>query len=380
MRRYLIYFAVMALFGTPLFSQEAAGKGGLRMIADLYASPAFTEPTYNMLAMSLNGSLFLGGGSEGFAMGGEIWDHYLTFTAPDDPYNYNGAWNILRGTVTVHAAPLEWLRLKFGLGGAWYRSAFSSNDAGVVGREGPGLSAVADVGVVVIPDVLRLTLLNKFDLVFLEAETMPVYSVALNATVYPGLDWMAFFVEAGLQTFIQAGLPREHDTAMFVWNAGVKFDLSFSPAPQTEPPLIITEKKLTTGPLPARDEKKEREKQIQNLKTGKIGNVVAFDTIIFLPNAPDIKTESYLVLDQIARILHERKTISVEIRGHTNDLGDAKDEFDLSLKRAEAVRAYLISKGIAVRRMKCAGLGSEFSKNLAVTEANRKVEFRILSE
>jgi OOP family OmpA-OmpF porin len=142
----------------------------------------------------------------------------------------------------------------------------------------------------------------------------------------------------------------------------------------------VTVKKPIEGKKPVRDEQKEREKQVQELKTGTTGKIVAFDTIIFFPDSPAIKPESYPVLDQIALILKERKTIAVEIRGHTNDLGDAKDEFDLSLKRAEAVRKYLVGKGIALARMKCAGLGSEFSKNLAVTETNRKVEFRILSE
>ncbi|RPJ04116.1 MAG: OmpA family protein [Spirochaetaceae bacterium] len=341
----------------PIFADETHDQSAFRLAADAFAIPYLIETEENMAGVSLNGSVFFGWGSKAFVIGGEVWEHYLSLNAGSDPLHYNGAWNILRATATLRLAPLDWLSFKLGLGGAWFRSAFSSDEVGTISREGAGISAIAEVSCTLIPSLLTLSLRNRFDLVFLADGAAPFYYGGLNASFYPGADWIALYVEAGLQTFIQQGSPREHDEVMFVLSAGVKIDIAFSAAPVNAV-----------------------EKQLQELKTGGTGKTVSFETIIFYPDSPVLKPESFPVMDQIALILKERKTITVEIRGHTNDLGDAKDEFDLSLKRAETVREYLIRKGIALARMKCAGLGSEFSKNLAITEANRKVEFRIMSE
>jgi outer membrane protein OmpA-like peptidoglycan-associated protein len=382
MRKFICVFMGIVFLSGIARADEGPADNSLRLIADVHALPYFMEPTYAMNGMAFNGSVFFGWGSRAIFIGAEVWENYLTLDAPTDVYNYNGAWNILRGTATLHLAPADWLALKFGLGGAWFSSAFSSDDVGIVGRQGPAASAVADAAVILVPAVLSIALRNRLDLVFLPEGLTPFYYGGLNISVSPGVAWLTFYAEAGVQTFIQADLPRTQNDAMFVWGAGVRINIAFAAASAGAAPVTVTVtvKKPIEGKKPVRDEQKEREKQVQELKTGTTGKIVAFDTIIFFPDSPAIKPESYPVLDQIALILKERKTIAVEIRGHTNDLGDAKDEFDLSLKRAEAVRKYLVGKGIALARMKCAGLGSEFSKNLAVTETNRKVEFRILSE
>lgn len=75
-----------------------------------------------------------------------------------------------------------------------------------------------------------------------------------------------------------------------------------------------------------------------------------FDEYTLLP-------ESYPELDRLASILLKSTDIRVEIDGHTDIIGKGEYNFDLSLRRAEEVRNYLVSKGIDKSRFKVEGFG-----------------------
>ena len=71
----------------------------------------------------------------------------------------------------------------------------------------------------------------------------------------------------------------------------------------------------------------------------------------------------------------------VEIQGHTDDRGGAKMNMELSKRRAEAVRGYLISAGVNGTRLTAKGFGSRRPKAINITAQgrarNRRVEFHI---
>jgi len=69
--------------------------------------------------------------------------------------------------------------------------------------------------------------------------------------------------------------------------------------------------------------------------------------------------DSYAILDRVYESLVEWPEIRIEIRGHTDSVGSALANRMLSRKRAEAVRDYLISKGIAPDRLKAEGMGED---------------------
>jgi OOP family OmpA-OmpF porin len=54
-----------------------------------------------------------------------------------------------------------------------------------------------------------------------------------------------------------------------------------------------------------------------------------------------------------------KKTARVEISGHTDNVGSAKANKALSLKRAQACRDYLVSKGVDGSRIAAIGAGDE---------------------
>jgi len=92
---------------------------------------------------------------------------------------------------------------------------------------------------------------------------------------------------------------------------------------------------------------------------------------------------SSAVLDEAVAMLKKYPTVRIEISGHTDSSGDGAQNRALSQKRADAVRDYLIQRGIAAGRLDSKGYGSDFPiGNNATPEGkaqNRRVEFKLLS-
>ncbi|MCU0430221.1 MAG: DUF6089 family protein [Cytophagaceae bacterium] len=101
---------------------------------------------------------------------------------------------------------------------------------------------------------------------------------------------------------------------------------------------------------------------------------------VFFETGKDvIKKESFDDLDNLVAILNSEKDVNCNINGHTDNVGDEAKNVDLSKRRAEAVKAYLISKGIAAERLTAEGFGSSKpladNKTAAGRALNRRVEF-----
>ena len=77
-------------------------------------------------------------------------------------------------------------------------------------------------------------------------------------------------------------------------------------------------------------------------------------------------------------------SIKIAIHGHTDDKGDDNTNLILSSNRAEAVKNYLIEKGIDANRLSSKGFGEQKPKELNDSEENRKInrrtEFQLLKE
>lgn len=70
-----------------------------------------------------------------------------------------------------------------------------------------------------------------------------------------------------------------------------------------------------------------------------------------------LREDAHPILDQAAEGLKEWGDVKVEVAGYTDSKGKDKYNLKLSQRRAEAVRAYLISKGIAADRLSAKGFG-----------------------
>jgi outer membrane protein OmpA-like peptidoglycan-associated protein len=89
------------------------------------------------------------------------------------------------------------------------------------------------------------------------------------------------------------------------------------------------------------------------------------------------------LLDDVAALLIAEPALRVEIGAHTDTLGDPDENLALSAKQAEAVRAYLIGKGVAADRLVAKGYGGEQpiipeEASAEDEETNRRIVFTIL--
>ena len=91
---------------------------------------------------------------------------------------------------------------------------------------------------------------------------------------------------------------------------------------------------------------------------------------------------SYVELDSIAKVLMANPNLRVEIGGHTDNAGSPADNQHLSTLRAEAVRNYLIAKGVPFQQVVSRGYGATMPRtgdNSPQGRAlNRRVEIRPL--
>jgi outer membrane protein OmpA-like peptidoglycan-associated protein len=120
---------------------------------------------------------------------------------------------------------------------------------------------------------------------------------------------------------------------------------------------------------------------------GKKDNTFTINNIYFDFARSSPKEESYAVLDKIVAFLNENPSISIELSAHTDCVG--KDDFnmDLSQRRAERCKDYLIKKGISSSRIKAKGYGETKILNGCVkwdqcteeqNQVNRRVEIKVL--
>jgi len=109
---------------------------------------------------------------------------------------------------------------------------------------------------------------------------------------------------------------------------------------------------------------------------------IELKNILFETNAFVLKPASYLELDKLAQLLKDNATLKVEISGHTDNVGKPTDNLALSSKRAKAVVAYLVSKGIGPTRLSSKGYGSTKPVADNKTEAgrarNRRTEMKVV--
>jgi outer membrane protein OmpA-like peptidoglycan-associated protein len=102
----------------------------------------------------------------------------------------------------------------------------------------------------------------------------------------------------------------------------------------------------------------------------------------FENDSAKIDSASGSILDLAYLILKDNPALVVEISGHTSSEGLAEYNLELSLRRAQAVKAYLVKRGIEATRLLTIGHGADVpiadNKTDEGRRKNRRIEFRIL--
>jgi len=104
--------------------------------------------------------------------------------------------------------------------------------------------------------------------------------------------------------------------------------------------------------------------------------------ITFAFNDASLQPQFYPVLDEVARTLTEYNQTVVEVAGHTDSVGSDAYNQELSVRRANAVAAYLQSHGVMQQRLITVGAGE--SRPVASNDTedgraqNRRVEITLV--
>lgn len=110
--------------------------------------------------------------------------------------------------------------------------------------------------------------------------------------------------------------------------------------------------------------------------------VTAFENLEFETGKATIKETSYPTLDQLAELMKTKSTWKLWVAGHTDNSGNAQANLDLSRRRAEAVKTYLVSKGVDENRIRTEFYGSNRPIDTNDTpegrQKNRRVEMEIV--
>jgi peptidoglycan-associated lipoprotein len=136
--------------------------------------------------------------------------------------------------------------------------------------------------------------------------------------------------------------------------------------PTTVPPEPITEDPLSVSDI------------------DKINQNSPFQPVFFAYDSAEVDPSGQQVLDANAQVLSKYAEWVITIEGHADERGTAEYNLALGERRAVAARAYLISLGIPVDRLKTVSYGKEFPFDPAHSEAawskNRRAHFVVTSK
>lgn len=121
--------------------------------------------------------------------------------------------------------------------------------------------------------------------------------------------------------------------------------------------------RLALGLKSAQAEELERDIATQNKSLLRKGAVIVLNDIQYDFNKSSVRKGETPELDALAALMSEHPGMQVELVAHTDSRGSEKYNLDLSNDRANAAKAYLVSRGISSSRVKAKGMGKAALRN-----------------
>jgi outer membrane protein OmpA-like peptidoglycan-associated protein len=124
---------------------------------------------------------------------------------------------------------------------------------------------------------------------------------------------------------------------------------------------------------------KQKNDIVVKVEKAEKGKSFVMDNIYYNTNSAELKPESRIILEAFAQYLKENPNIKVEIQGHTDNIGNAKDNEALSSNRAYTVKSVIEEFGGEGKRITAKGYGASKPRMPNTNEEgrskNRRTEF-----
>lgn len=113
-----------------------------------------------------------------------------------------------------------------------------------------------------------------------------------------------------------------------------------------------------------------------------IDEPIRMNNVFFFRSQANLIPTSYPELRTVLKLLNTNPNMVIKIEGHTDSYGNKDANLDLSKRRAQAIKDYLVENGIAQERISTEGYGGDIpiadNDDPIERPKNRRVEFRIL--
>lgn len=118
------------------------------------------------------------------------------------------------------------------------------------------------------------------------------------------------------------------------------------------------------------------------LKKGSNEEVIKLDNVIFGRASDVLRPESFPQLNALVTTLNDNPEMIIQLEGHTDFDGDEKLNMELSQERVDAVKGYIVRKGISKKRVMTKAYGGsrplDRARTMDARSKNRRVEVRII--
>ena len=168
-------------------------------------------------------------------------------------------------------------------------------------------------------------------------------------------------------------LPTGKDYALYVAKEGYTFhseNFALGVKSSLQDPYLL---EIPLHPIP---------KLMTKLDTT-VSQPTVLKNVFFDTGSAELRQESYFELGKLKKLLVENEGMYIQINGHTDNIGSAEDNQQLSEHRAKAVQDYLVAQGIESGRLRFKGFGETVPIAGNDTETgrqqNRRTEFVIIA-
>jgi len=103
---------------------------------------------------------------------------------------------------------------------------------------------------------------------------------------------------------------------------------------------------------------------------------ITFEDVHFDFDRSTLRPDAIMILDRAVMTLQANPMLNVTIEGHTDSVGTVEYNLSLGERRANAVRDYLLNRGIAAGRMRTVSYGEERPIDTNNTDAGRAMNRR----